>query len=126
MHGTAGRISAGIFDTETLGDTLVVSPTGDLAELAFQEIESGGDAVLDLLDRAAARNVVIDLQQVDHSGSTALGFFIRLGKRVRERQGRMAFCNVSEHEREILEVTSLSDLWPVCPSREAALAMVQG
>jgi hypothetical protein len=37
----------------------------------------------------------------------------------------MAICNVSEHEREILDVTRLSKLWPLCASREEALAVVR-
>jgi anti-anti-sigma factor len=124
MDAARGRVSLGIFEVETRGDTLLVTPTGDLQELAFREIETGGDGLLDLLDRAEARNIVMDLRQVDHSGSTALGFFIRLWKRVRGREGRMAFCNVSDHEKEILEVASLDSLWPICPSREAALEAV--
>ncbi len=125
MDAAEGRVSLGIFDVETRGDTLLVTPTGDLRELAFREIESGADGLLDLLDRTQARNIVMDLCRVDHSGSTALGFFIRLWKRIRGRAGRMAFCNVSDHEKEILEVACLDGLWPICPSREAALEAVR-
>jgi hypothetical protein len=32
------------------------------------------------------------------SAATALAFFVRIWKRVRRRKGRMAFCNVSDHE----------------------------
>jgi hypothetical protein len=38
----------------------------------------------------------------------------------------MAFCGVSDHEREILKVTKLDGLWPICDSREEALKAVQG
>jgi hypothetical protein len=38
----------------------------------------------------------------------------------------MAFCNVSAHEREILRATNLDQLWPICPSRSAALTAVGG
>jgi hypothetical protein len=38
----------------------------------------------------------------------------------------MAFCRVSEHEREILQATRLDGLWPVCLSREEALHAVRG
>jgi hypothetical protein len=38
----------------------------------------------------------------------------------------MAFCGVSDHEREILKVTNLDGLWPICSSREEALKAVQG
>jgi hypothetical protein len=42
------------------------------------------------------------------------------------RGGRIAFCNVSPHEREILAVTGLNGLWPVYPSRAEAVAAVAG
>jgi anti-anti-sigma regulatory factor len=63
---------------------------------------------------------------MDYGGSTALGFFVRLSLAVRDRGGRMAFCNVSEHEREILETTNLDWLCPLCVSRQDALRAVRG
>jgi hypothetical protein len=36
----------------------------------------------------------------------------------------MAFCNVSDHEREILKVTKLDSLWTICGSREEAMQAV--
>ena len=37
----------------------------------------------------------------------------------------MAFCNVSNHEKEILQITRLDHLWPICSSRSEALAAVK-
>ena len=68
----------------------------------------------------------LDFHKTDYYGSTALGFFVKLWKRVREYIERMAFCGVSDHEREILKVTNLEGLWPICPLREEALKAVQG
>ncbi len=33
----------------------------------------------------------------------------------------MAFCNVSSHEQEVLRLTRLDTLWPICSTREQAL-----
>jgi hypothetical protein len=38
----------------------------------------------------------------------------------------MAFCNVSEQEREVLAVTRLDGIWPICRSRGEALQAVRG
>jgi anti-anti-sigma factor len=121
---TAGP--TGIFAVEREGDTLVLTPQADLRELAFPQLEAGARDVFDLLASGAARNVVLDFRRTDYYGSTALEFFVRLWKRVRERGGRMAFCNVSAHEQEVLRLTNLDRLWPLCPSREAALEAVTG
>lgn len=36
----------------------------------------------------------------------------------------MAFCNLSDHEREILAITKLDSLWAICDSREETLQRV--
>src|SRR6516165_10132665 len=102
----------GVFNIERDGQTLVVTPQTDLSELDYREIESGADDILHLLDNGTINNVVIDFSRTDFYGSTALGFFVKLWKRVRQHGGRMAFCGVSDHEREILKITRLDGLWP--------------
>ncbi len=121
MNPSPGPPPAGAFELAVEGDTFVVTPVGDMSELAFQEVEAGGRQVMEFFERAKPRNVVVDLGRIDFTGSTALGLFIRLWKRVRTGQGQMAFCNVSDHQKEIFEVTNLSALWQFCDSREAAL-----
>ena len=116
----------GVFEFERMGQTLIVTPLTDLRELDFREIEAGASELLRLLGNDTIKNVVVDFHKTDYYGSTALGFFVKLWKRVRERGGRMAFCGVSDHEREILRITRLDGLWPICPSREEALQAVRG
>ena len=126
MVQAAAAVTAGVFEVEQAGDTIIVVPTVDLRELDYQRIEDGARGILDLLDGAAIQNVVLDFHRTDYYGSTALGFFLKLWKRVRMRNGRMAFCNVSDHEKEILELTHLDHVWPLFPSRSAALKAVAG
>jgi anti-anti-sigma factor len=108
------------------GDTLIVTPTMDLRELIYQQIEAGAADILRQLREGVVKNVVLDFHRTDYCGSTALGFFIKLWKRVTDCHGRMAFCNLSAHEREVLHVTKLDGLWPICSSRDQALAAVRG
>ena len=116
--------TSGVFEFEQVGETLIVTPRIDLRELAYEQVEAGARDLLDLLNRASVKNVVLDFHKTDYYGSTALGFFVRLWKRVRQRGGSLAFCNISDHEKEILRVTKLDHLWPVCSSREEALQAV--
>jgi anti-anti-sigma factor len=113
------------FEVERQDDTLIVTPTGDLRELEFAQIEAGAEAILERIERALVRNVVVDFQGTDYYGSTALGVFVKLWKRVCRHGGKMAFCNLSGHENEILEITRLNGLWPICRSRAEALAAVR-
>jgi anti-anti-sigma factor len=115
----------GVFEIEREGETLIVTPRTNLGELAFQKIESGADEVLDLLNASSAKNVVLDFRRVDYFGTTALGFFLNLWKRVRGWNGRMALCNASEHAKEILKLTKLDGLWALYGSKGAALRAVR-
>jgi anti-anti-sigma factor len=118
--------TGGIFDIERKDDTIIVVPAVDLRELDYQRIEEGASRILDILNGTGIKNVVIDFHKTDYYGSTALGFFLKLLERVRRKDGRMAFCNVSDHEKEILQITNLDHSWPICSSRGEALKAIRG
>lgn len=113
----------GLFEMTLEGETAVVTPLADLCELRYQEIESAGKQVLAFVSRPEVKNIVIDLGRTGYYGSTALGFFVRLWKTIRDRGG-MAFCNASALEKEILGVTHLDTTWPIYPSKDEALRAV--
>ncbi len=125
MNAVALGTIAGIFETEREGQTIIVTPLADLRELEFEQIEAGAADILHFLANGIIKNVVLDFHKTDYFGSTALGFFIKLWKRVRAKAGQMAFCNLSEHEKEILAVTHLDEIWPICNSRGAAFRVVE-
>jgi anti-anti-sigma factor len=115
--------AAGIFGIEQRGETLIVSPVTDLSELDYRQVEDGLNEVLQRLADVPAKHVVLDFHRTDYYGTTALSCFLKLWKRVVSGNGKMVFCNVSEHEQEILKI---NHLWPIYPSRDAALQAVQG
>ena len=115
-----------VFEVEREGDTLIVTPAVDLCETEYAEIEEGCQEILELLRRSYGRNLVLDFHRTDYYGSTALGFLVRLWKWVRTQGGEMALCGLSDHEREILATTGLDGIWPICASRDEALAAVRG
>ena len=118
--------ATGLFDIECQGDTVIVTPSTDLGEFGYEQLVAESQKAMDLLDQTeGTRNAVINLQKTDYFGSTALGVFVKLWKRVRKRDGHMAFCGMSEHEREIIAVTKLDQLWSICDSQEAALKEVE-
>jgi len=114
-----------IFETEREGDTIILIPIHDLSELEFAEIESAASSLLEWIELAQVKHVVIDFCKTDYFGSTALGFFTKMWKRVKSGAGRMALCNLSEHERDILKVTHLDKLWPIYNSRQKAVETVR-
>jgi anti-anti-sigma factor len=115
----------GLFDIEREGDTLIVIPVTNLNELRYEQIQEEMKDIFDLIDQDTIKNVVLDLGKMDYCGSTALGYFIKLWKKFKASDGEMAFCNVSAHEKDIMRITRLGELWPICSSREEALETVE-
>ena len=118
-------MATALFEIECQGDIVIVTPSKDLGEFDYEQSVAESREALELLDQTKnKKNVVIDFSKTDYFGSTALGVFLKLWKRVRQRDGHMAFCGLSEHEREILAVTKLDRLWSICDSKESALKAV--
>ena len=114
-----------IFEFEPRDNTLVVVPVINLRESDCQQIEEAAADLFQLLDRSRYQNIVLDFYKTDFYGSMALAFFVKLWKWARNRNGRLIFCNLSGHEKEILEVAHLDQLWPICDTKSEALRTVQ-
>ena len=111
--------AANLFHMEREGDAFILTPLVDLSELEYDEAVMQG--IYAAIQDETIQRLVLDFHRTDYFGSTALGFFVRLWKKMKTRGGCMTFCNVSAHEREILRITRLDELWPLCASREEAL-----
>lgn len=116
---------ARMFEMEQKGATLVATPAADLDGLGFHAMEVGARPILCRLGDGSTQNVVVDFRKTKSFDSTALGFFIKLWKRVCDRQGHLAFCNLSDAEREVLCTAGLKGFWPICTTLEQALNAVK-
>ena len=113
------QATASLFDVETEAGAVVVTP-----QSRWFGLGGGGAAeaqmLLCRLETRPAPDVVLDLGQTSDWDSSALSFCMRLWKVVRGRGGRVALCNVSDRERQMLEVTKLDRLssrrWQIVPA----------
>jgi anti-anti-sigma factor len=119
------ELTNGILETQVDGDTLIVTPCADLSELEFERIQRDASTAFALLAGGKIANAVIDFGNSDYFGSTALGFLVTLGSKVRKLHGRMALCNLSAHGYEELRIMKLDHLWPICQSKALALQAVR-
>jgi anti-sigma B factor antagonist len=109
-----------------LGETAVIHLEGDFGEFAITELETLIQQTLQRFDEMPeVRNIVIDLAHTDYCGSSALGLFASLEAKCRGRGGLLAVCHASRHVREIMRVTKLDRLWPLCESLDEALQFVR-
>jgi anti-anti-sigma factor len=113
-----------LFAVERQGKTLVLTPQADLREPDFDALEAQGQDLLRLVGSRAVRNVVVDLGRTEEFGPAALALFTRLWQAVGARDGRLALCNASARQWELLTRTGLVGLWQVHPSRADAVEAV--
>jgi anti-sigma B factor antagonist len=107
---------------------------GDVTVISFlQGAETINSTIVDQIAnrltamvRNASDRVLIDLQQVEFFNSMFVELLVRCWKVAREKQGgQLALCQLRPYCREILEVTNLDTIWPIYPTREAALDQMQ-
>jgi anti-anti-sigma factor len=109
-----------------VSDIAIVKLIGDVGELAIIDLAETIQQCLARFDEMpGVRNVVIDLERSDYCGSSALGLFVSLARRCQSRGGRLLFCLISEHMREVLQVTGLDGCWPLCRTLDEALGVIQ-
>ncbi len=66
--------------------------------------------------------VALDLSHTQFFSSSFIEVIFRTWNRLKARPGgRLVLCGLTPYCREILEVTNLTHLWPVCPDRRAAV-----
>jgi anti-anti-sigma factor len=113
---------ATLFEIEREGETIIFTPVANLSET--QEMELVTKEAVEVLNDLSIKNLVMDFYKTDYFGSSAIALFVKLRKIVTGRNGSMVICNLSEHHREILNVTTLDTLWTTCTTRAEAMKAV--
>jgi anti-anti-sigma factor len=96
----------------------IVAPAGRIDTTTSGALE---DAIRRVVD-GGARDVVIDFGSAEYISSAGLRVFLVLAKRMRDLQGRLVLCAMSEPVRQVFHLAGFMPLFRVEPSKEAALA----
>jgi anti-anti-sigma factor len=112
------------FQTELIDGILVITPTTDLGELDFQWLEDESARLRELVGQPEVRSVVIDLHRTTNFGSSALGMFVAIWKRLNQKQGQFALCGISSKEQQVLRAVKLDAQWTICDTRAEALQAI--
>lgn len=104
---------------------LVVEPQGDCSSLDAEVLDQEFMEILECLRCEPNTECIIDLAQASYFGSTMLAGMIRLWRTMQAGTGRLALCNVSLIERDVLNVTRLDSVWGIYPTRAAAIAALR-
>ncbi len=75
---------------------------------------------------AGARSVVLNFEHVDYINSTGIALIVGLLARARAQKVHLSACGLSEHYREIFEITRLADFITIADSEDGAVRAAGG
>lgn len=113
------------FLVERDDDTLIVVPVRDLGSFAEEDIQDELAEAIRRFQNPEVRHVVVDFENIVYFGSTMLSAINKLWKTSRQAGGKLALCHLTPRQREVLDVTKLNTVWPICDDREDAVRLVR-
>jgi anti-anti-sigma factor len=111
-----------VFAVERHGNTLVVLLLCEVSALVAEDVAVELNAILQQMEPSGPKNLVIDFGGIAYFDSSLLNAIVKLSRRLHD--GKLVFCNLSTFGREVLQITRLDTLWPICNSRAEALKTI--
>jgi anti-anti-sigma factor len=90
------------------------------------EVDAGADerlsAAYDRASRDARDAILLNFEDVTYINSTGIALIVGLLARARSGGSRILSCGLSDHYREIFEITRLADFMELYPDEQSAVA----
>jgi len=102
--------------------TSVVDLHGEIDRSADERLAQAYGAAT----RGGARDVVLNFADVDYINSTGIALIVGLLAQARAQGVQMSACGLSDHYREIFEITRLADFMTIADSEDHALETREG
>ena len=109
------------FQLDWHGNTVVITPAGNVESMRWDLIEQAAEVVMEPLRDQEVPMVIFDLRDVSYFGSVFLALLLRCHKLVKTRGGELVLCGASKMASELLHVTALDTLWAIYDTRDDAL-----
>ena len=75
---------------------------------------------------AGARNVILNFERTEYINSTGIALIVGLLAQARAQGVHISACGLSDHYREIFEITRLADFMPIADSEDGAVSAANG
>jgi anti-anti-sigma factor len=110
---------------------LVVRKRGDAAIIDLRgEIDSRAEPALDRAYADATASgmtaVVLNFAEAEYMNSTGIALIVGLLAQARAQGVKIAACGLSDHYREIFEITRLADFMTITDTEDGAMSAADG
>jgi anti-sigma B factor antagonist len=102
----------------------VVAPGVSLIEIGGEITRESDLALQDAYERAAdgARTIILAFEGLEYMNSSGIGLLVTLVVRAKRHRQRMLACGLSDHYRQIFELTRLDEVISIHDDEDAAIA----
>ena len=107
-------------DVDRDKETLILTPRGRLDTTSTADFER---QVMGHLGEGTTR-VALDFDHLEFVSSSAIRILLVAAKALRERQGRLALCNLKPHVSEVFRISGIHRVIDIYGSRGDALAAI--
>ncbi len=109
----------------------VVRQRGETAVIDLRgEIDSKAELALDSAYAEATRNrtnsVILNFARAEYINSTGIALIVGLLGQARAQGVKVAACGLSDHYREIFEITRLADFMTITDTEDGAVSAADG
>jgi len=99
----------------------ILDLTGDVDSSAEAALQRGYDEAA-----AAGGPVVLNFTGADYINSTGIALIVGLLAQARARDVQITACGLSDHYREIFEITRLADFMTIADNEDGAVSGAEG
>ena len=99
----------------------ILDLTGDVDSSAEAALQRGYDEAA-----AAGGPVVLNFNGADYINSTGIALIVGLLAQARARDVQITACGLSDHYREIFEITRLADFMTIADNEDGAVSGAEG
>lgn len=98
-------------------DALILVLSGKLDATTAKTFE---EKIIEVINSRAQR-LVLDLSQLEYISSSGLRVFLLAAKRLQRTDGKMVFCGLQDHVRQVFDLAGFSSILSIYGSRDEAI-----
>ena len=102
---------------EDFNDVRQVFAEGKINSLMAPEFE---DALNEAID-GEPKHLIVNLKDVEYLSSAGLRSILRIAKRLEKKQRKLAFVGARELVAEVIRLTGVDSIFPLCATTQEAL-----